>query len=77
MAEISKESASKIALAMYAGEPCRICGELINPEELEDLIYAGYSKGNKSRSAHGSCWAKYQEGEKPKEEWAFPEDCED
>jgi hypothetical protein len=55
---------------MYANEPCRICGELIEAEEVGDAVYAGYSKGDKSRAAHLSCWRS----NKPKEEWAYPQD---
>ena len=43
-----------LAVAMYAGEPCRICGELLTMEDLNDG--AGHSDDNSSRSAHRQCW---------------------
>jgi hypothetical protein len=47
------------ALNMYVGEPCRICGEPITREDLDNhTVFAGYSKDNKSRSAHSECWKK-------------------
>lgn len=46
------------ALAFYADEPCRICGELIKRPDLHDAVYAGYSQDNKARAAHGECWRK-------------------
>lgn len=58
----------RLALAMYANEPCRICGELIRPEDLNDAVFAGYSKYNESRAAHGQCW----ESKTPISEWAYP-----
>lgn len=62
----TKESALKIAEAMYTGEPCRICGETIT--DISGAVYAGYSKDNKSRSAHKSCW----ESNKDQATWAYP-----
>ena len=59
-----------LAMAFYIDEPCRICGELIKQEDLKDLVYAGYSKDNLSRSAHGECWSKNI----PKEQWKYSED---
>ena len=43
-----------LALSFYAGEPCRICGELLTMKDLNDG--AGYSDDNSSRSAHRQCW---------------------
>lgn len=68
---VSKEQAARMALAMYADEPCRICGENIDYEDVGDIVWAGCSKGNEARAAHGHCW-----GTKPKAEWAYPEDAE-
>jgi hypothetical protein len=47
-----------LALSMYADEPCRICGENIAPEQIKSdgVVFAGYSKDSKSRSAHKACW---------------------
>ena len=46
-----------LALSFYAGEPCRICGELLTMEDLNDgAVFAGYSDDNSSRSAHRQCW---------------------
>ena len=59
-----------LAMSFYVDEPCRICGVLIKPEDLKELVYASYSKDNEARSAHGKCWQL----NKPKEEWAYPYD---
>lgn len=46
-----------IALSMYVGEPCRICGCLLTVIDVRDgAVFAGYSKDNKSRAAHKLCW---------------------
>ena len=48
-----------LPVMMYANEPCRVCGEILTPEDiLDDAVFVGYSKGNKSRSAHKKCWEK-------------------
>jgi hypothetical protein len=53
------DTALECALNMYVGEPCRICGKPITGEDLDNhAVFAGYSKDNKSRSAHSECWAK-------------------
>jgi len=59
-----------LAMSFYVDEPCRICGKLIQPDDLHGLIFAGYSKDNKARSAYGECWRK----EVPKSEWTYAED---
>lgn len=59
-------------LLAYVNEPCRVCGKMIEPSDLDDLVYAGYSVCNKSRSAHGDCWV----AKKPMHEWAFPHTIE-
>lgn len=59
-----------LAMAFYVDEPCRVCGKLIQPDDLKKLVFAGYSKDNKSRSAHGDCWKKNL----PKETWVYPDD---
>jgi hypothetical protein len=64
----TKKAAAKIALAMYEGEPCRICGETIT--DASKAVYAGYSAGNKARSAHKTCWSKNT----PKAQWTYPVD---
>jgi hypothetical protein len=67
---ISRESAVRIAMSFYAGEPCRICGKTLTMKDIEDgAIYAGYSKNNESRAAHKNCWGKNI----PQEKWAYPE----
>lgn len=64
----TKKAAKKMVLAMYEGEPCRICGE--NITDATKAVYAGYSVDNKARSAHKSCW----DNQPPKKEWAYPVD---
>jgi hypothetical protein len=64
----NKEIAARIALLVYANEPCRICGELITTGHLDTAVFAGYSKDGKSRSAHKECWDK----QIPQEQWAKP-----
>jgi hypothetical protein len=60
----TKENAVKLILSMYEDEPCRICGKTITDASL--AVYAGYSKDNKARSAHKTCWDK----DIPVSEWA-------
>lgn len=55
----AKTLAYRIALGMYAGEPCRICGEPITTSDIHDAVYAGYSADNKARVAHKACWDKH------------------
>ena len=46
-----------LALAMYSGEPCRICGHNLTLDDIKaGAIWAGYSKDHRSRVAHKSCW---------------------
>lgn len=46
-----------IALSMYTGEPCRICGRILTMDDVRaGAVFAGYSKDNKSRAAHKLCW---------------------
>lgn len=70
---VSKEDAARMALAMYADEPCRICGENIDYEDLDGLKFAGYSEGCVSRAAHADCW----DNRPPKKDWAYPLDAKD
>lgn len=57
----------RVAVSMYANEPCRICGKLLTMDDLHDgAVFAGYSTDNKSRSAHNACW----ENRPPENEWA-------
>jgi hypothetical protein len=60
-----------LALAVYAHEPCRVCGRLIGLGEVAAAVFAGYSACGTSRAAHGPCWR----GRPPKPEWAYPEDA--
>lgn len=66
---VPRKVAEKMALSMYEGEPCRVCGE--NITDATKAVYAGYSADNKSRSAHKSCWQKNL----PKSSWAYPQDA--
>lgn len=60
---------AEIAFSMYTNEPCRICGELLTAKN-RDMVYAGYSEGDKSRAAHKACW----DSNTPKHLWAYPID---
>lgn len=60
----------RIIFGQYVNEPCRICGTPIGWEDIEGLVWAGYSQGNESRCAHLECW----ERKPPQPEWAFPID---
>lgn len=53
--------AARMALGMYAHEPCRICRRLIEVEDLHDLVFAGYSRDGKTRAAHKVCWDNFVE----------------
>lgn len=63
-------TASRIAMLMYTNEPCRICGVLITRADLPDLVFAGYSKENDARAAHGVCWQA--RGHESPETWSYP-----
>jgi hypothetical protein len=55
--EMIKLLFENMALSMYAGEPCRICGHILTLEDVKaGAIWTGYSKDGKSRSAHKICW---------------------
>ena len=57
----------RIAIGMYVGEPCRICGIALTREDIEaEAVFVGYSQDNTSRAAHKACWDKGL----PQEEWA-------
>jgi hypothetical protein len=45
---------------------------MIINDDLPDLVFAGYSKDNKSRAAHGGCW---QEKGRYKKKWKHPVDA--
>lgn len=64
-----KEMAARIAIGMYANEPCRICGERITEADLSTAVFAGYSADSRSRAAHKTCWDK----QLPQPAWAIPE----
>lgn len=61
-----RKDAFRLALSMYTGEPCRICGQLMQYGDLSDTVWAGYSEGDRARIAHGHCWDR----QVPQEEWA-------
>ena len=57
-----------LILGMYAGEPCRICGEKITMHDMmggldvdNGAVWAGYSECSKSRAAHKTCWDKHKD----------------
>lgn len=55
----NRKALSKLALSMYANEPCRICGELLTMDDLNaGAVFAGYSSDNRARSAHKACWQR-------------------
>ena len=56
------------SLVTVENEPCRVCGTTIGHAQA---IWAGWSRSNKSRVAHRSCWYKNV----PKEQWAYPYDA--
>jgi hypothetical protein len=55
--DISKEGAGRIALIMYAGQECSVCG---HPVTLDDLLgharCAGYDEAGKMLICHKGCW---------------------
>ncbi len=61
-----------LALSMYEGEPCRICGEILTKEAIQEgAVFAGYAKNIASRAAHKQCWDEWGSD---KASWAFSED---
>lgn len=59
----------RIALGMYADEPCRICGKNLTLSDIYNgAVFVGYSQDKTSRSAHEECW----KNQPPAEEWAKP-----
>ena len=56
-----------LALAMYIGEPCRMCGERIEAKNINDAVFVGYSENNEARSAHLECW----ESNKNESTWVY------
>jgi len=67
-------AAAEIAIAMYANEPCRICGEILSLDDIRaGAVFAGYSSGNEARAAHKSCWEQYpsHDGKTPRAEWKY------
>jgi hypothetical protein len=58
---VSADPLSALVMGMYTNEPCRICRRMILPEDLDGLIFAGYSEDNTSRAAHGKCWQGFLE----------------
>jgi len=50
---------NNLALAMYANEPCRICGRIITHADVGVAVFAGYSEDSASRAAHQRCWVGY------------------
>lgn len=55
-----KSSALELAMSMYAGEPCRVCGKDIETADLRTIVFAGYkpkdAPGFGGRCAHHLCW---------------------
>lgn len=57
----NRRIAAHLALSMYAGEPCRICRQIIALEDLHTLVFAGYSRDGQTRAAHKVCWNNFIE----------------
>ena len=68
MTLIDRETAYKMAMAMYTNEPCRICGQLITADDVKTAVFAGYSPDDKARSAHRECW----DSGLPSHRWQYP-----
>lgn len=66
----NREYLTQVALSMYTKEPCRICGVLITDQDLSELVFAGYSKHNQARAAHGVCWQT--RGQDEPTTWSYP-----
>lgn len=57
MATMTIDTVINLAISMYVGEPCRICGAKITIEDIKDgAVFVGYNEDNTSRSAHRRCW---------------------
>ncbi len=65
-----ERSEQELKVISYAGEPCRICGEVIQQGEAGEAVFMGYSRGCTARAAHGYCFTENIE----KEHWVFSVD---
>lgn len=68
MAKEYRKVLTDLVMSFYTNEPCRICGKVINKDDLDGLVYAGYSDDNKARAAHKNCW----DNKPPQDKWAHP-----
>ncbi len=68
--QVDKKFAVSMMINMYINEPCRICGKIITKDDLNELIFTGYSECSKARAAHGSCWKNH--GKDDTETWEYP-----
>lgn len=59
--DANRRLAFRMAMGMYANEPCRICRRLIEASDLHTLVFAGYSRDGKTRAAHKVCWDNFVE----------------
>lgn len=57
----TRRIAAKLALSMYANEPCRICRRLLSAADLPTMVYAGWSRDGKARVVHLVCWENFVE----------------
>ena len=72
MSDDNKVWIRNLTLSMYENEPCRICGEQLTKEAIQEgAVFAGYAKNAASRAAHKQCW---NERGDDKASWAYPED---
>ena len=65
-----KEILAQLVISKYYNTECRICGENLPPEVMDDAVWVGYSESNdNSMLAHKKCW----DSNIDKTIWKFPE----
>jgi hypothetical protein len=65
--EDSEDAATRLVLASYTGEPCRICGVELDGAAVRAGVFSGYSECNIARMAHRACWDARET-----RTWAYP-----
>jgi hypothetical protein len=61
---MNRDAAMMLALAMYADEPCRLCGKTITAADLDSAVWVGYDDVKPGRCGHRACWAALPEDER-------------